>query len=851
MFKINKSKFLSGVALVILGLQSSCNSSGGSSSGAANGGVVAGNLSFNYNGSLPITNGSLQQVYLQLNNSRGVTGQDVLITVDDPTVAKVSPSVCTLTTDAPYCAVTVYGLKDGSATLNARASGYTTQSVLTNVGNSPVYGYLAVESSITLNPTSMESGSNINIKFSSYQAINGNYTINVTGGLLFSSGITTASNAYFHITPNSPILGGANQCQVTTTAPTCTLSFQVPESAITQTLTLAATIVGNITTAHNYPGSTLTALADDNAYPGTVQITTQTSSAADPSNATIPVNMNAPLFVNWNNVAMDGTISVALTSSNPSVVSFYTYTPGDNINIQTAAATNCTLIFPTTLSCGLGIRALSTGSAVISAIATASNQEIYTITSLNLTVAAQAAATRTVIFTNNSSESMAIGITSGGANAYISPTQPAVIPGSPGANLKPGGGSQCGPTNPLAACPIGSTCLQGGESPVPSSVYYCYYDAPSPSCGSNCSKHYLLAAGGSTTLSISDSSGASDPTGIIWSGNYFARTHCNESSGICQNASCNGKAGGLACGPGTGGSPGVNTLAEVTFQRAHVDFYDVSIINGLNFAAAFGPTTTPPLASNAYICGTAGSAQAQSGGWSESTQNSSGLPAALWATAPNAASFPSPVAVGSESSYYRWVEYSGSAISCNAESDCSAPAHCGYWIGTAFNRQSGEDFINESDANYTKHCGSHIAWVTADSIFGLNQTGTNLVDLPFNFTTYWTNPVPNSPIFSVGDLQLCINNAFSSYGNQPTPESSAGNPILACGGVDWAQVGITRVAQPVVTIGTNWVTNVLPTITWLKSSCPTCYTYPFDDMSSTFTCQGSSSYSVTFSDFIN
>jgi len=33
-----------------------------------------------------------------------------------------------------------------------------------------------------------------------------------------------------------------------------------------------------------------------------------------------------------------------------------------------------------------------------------------------------------------------------------------------------------------------------------------------------------------------------------------------------------------------------------------------------------------------------------------------------------------------------------------------------------------------------------------------------------------------------------------------------------------------------------WTTYVLPTIAWLKQSCPTCYTYPFDDMSSTFQC---------------
>ena len=60
-------------------------------------------------------------------------------------------------------------------------------------------------------------------------------------------------------------------------------------------------------------------------------------------------------------------------------------------------------------------------------------------------------------------------------------------------------------------------------------------------------------------------------------------------------------------------------------------------------------------------------------------------------------------------------------------------------------------------------------------------------------------------------------------------------------------------ANPVQTANPNWLSHVLPTITWLKQACPTCYTYPFDDMSSTFTCADSSSnaslnYGVTFSD---
>jgi hypothetical protein len=68
-----------------------------------------------------------------------------------------------------------------------------------------------------------------------------------------------------------------------------------------------------------------------------------------------------------------------------------------------------------------------------------------------------------------------------------------------------------------------------------------------------------------------------------------------------------------------------------------------------------------------------------------------------------------------------------------------------------------------------------------------------------------------------------------------------------------AGLGITTPSTVVFTANLNWLNYVLPTIQWLKQACPTCYTYPFDDMSSTFTCAdaargGSTSYGVTFSD---
>jgi hypothetical protein len=35
----------------------------------------------------------------------------------------------------------------------------------------------------------------------------------------------------------------------------------------------------------------------------------------------------------------------------------------------------------------------------------------------------------------------------------------------------------------------------------------------------------------------------------------------------------------------------------------------------------------------------------------------------------------------------------------------------------------------------------------------------------------------------------------------------------------------------------TWDQRVKNTLYWLKSACPSAYTYPYDDMSSTFTCK--------------
>jgi hypothetical protein len=288
------------------------------------------------------------------------------------------------------------------------------------------------------------------------------------------------------------------------------------------------------------------------------------------------------------------------------------------------------------------------------------------------------------------------------------------------------------------------------------------------------------------------------------------------------------------------------------------DYYDVSIINGVNFAIEFGPTNVPVSTASAYSCGMAGSVAAQNGGYT--TANPTGLPAASWTMKPSRSSFPvGTTPLEHPESYFRAViPPAGTSTTCTRDSDCTSipGTTCGYAMS---NFGTGTfDFA-------TRTCGKAVAWLTADAVWGFNQSSTNAA--PFAFSTSWDNG--NGGTVSVGDLQLCVNNTYSAYVNNGTATTFPVQPVaLACGGVMWgatevpgplqnpsgnAGLGLTPPTQPVQTANANWLDYVLPTIGWLKQACPTCYTYPFDDMSSTFTCANTTvhtktTYGVTFSD---
>ena len=832
------------IALMAIGaaLLAAC---GGSSTPAAAPEAPAG-LTFEPASSLAIKQGSIHEVVLSLDKSASAAAQSVRVATSNVAIADVMPSSCTLSGASEAsrrCLLTVRGKALGSVTLSAQSPGLPTIQIPATVDTTVIYGQLAISST----PGSFVTTPTVSATFPA--GATAPYQLPLKAKIVNSSGLTGAVISFSSAAAGVTFTPA--QCSVTTLAPECDTVASLPSAAAT-----AIVVSASSSQASSYSSITVNATAAAPANNGTITLSTQSGNQ-------VPNGMKAPLFVNWSNPALKDTVTVTLTIQGTGV-SFYSYPAGNNTSATTTQTQSCTLTYPgagNPPSCGLGlVGSAASGNVTVTATASSANQQTYSIGSLVLGAVAPEPTVRAITFTNSSMQTIYVGVTGGAATAYVSPTKPAVPPGQTTANLKPGAGSLCGPSSPQAACPMGTTCLQGGASPntdYTKSPYFCYYDQNALSKG-----HTIGAPAGTTTTVLEISGSSLAPNGVIWSGNFYPRTGCDPMTGVCENATCKGTAGGLVCGPGTGPSPGTNTLAEVTFQAyPGPDFYDVSIINGANFGTAFGPTNAAVSTSNSYSCGTAGSAQAQNGGYSAS---GIGLPAASWTMKPTTASFPPGVTLdGDPASYYRLVAPTASpATQCTTAADtCTDGVNttCGYAMS---------DVVTGASFAYDKrYCGKPVAWLTADAIHGFNATSTNVA--PFSLST----KLPSTGTVSVGDLQLCINGTYSSYianSTSTTPPAAIQSVDLACGGVMWGAtqsslplgnpsgnngLGLTypNPANPVQTANPNWLSHVLPTITWLKQACPTCYTYPFDDMSSTFTCADSSSnaslnYGVTFSD---
>jgi len=120
----------------------------------------------------------------------------------------------------------------------------------------------------------------------------------------------------------------------------------------------------------------------------------------------------------------------------------------------------------------------------------------------------------------------------------------------------------------------------------------------------------------------------------------------------------------------------------------------------------------------------------------------------------------------------------------------------------------------------------------------------NTYGYPFNCS----EPLPYAPGHTLNDLYGCYGG--SCYGSNPSD--------TCCGCANWDKELpkglVPNNTQQCGNINPFWRSTVYTTVYWIKLACPGCYTFPYDDPSSTFACSivsdstphNSFNYDITF-----
>lgn len=304
---------------------------------------------------------------------------------------------------------------------------------------------------------------------------------------------------------------------------------------------------------------------------------------------------------------------------------------------------------------------------------------------------------------------------------------------------------------------------------------HCFWTNPIPA-----NNNFRLAPNGGTNSVLIPF--VQTPLNAVFSGAAAGRTNCTAAG--CETGDCGAGTGG--CPPGKGFMQPA-TQAEFTFNTNQNDFYDVEAVNGMNIPVSMAPISGLTNPNDPYFCGTPGAV----------TTNSQMGPCS-WNFTPTRVEF-------------NWVRAGGAA--CTSNANCQAGTVC----GLSFN--PGHNPLLQ------KTCGKLLGYWNANQICGVQ----NNYGEPFNCQQQL--PAPNQA-FKVFNLLGCA----------PIPscyQDGAGNNC--CGCVNWDQVGVQVPPAPFTKQCVNsnvfWKTNVMPDLKWIKQACPSIYTFPFDDQSSTFQCQ--------------
>ncbi|HTR62351.1 MAG TPA: thaumatin family protein [Candidatus Binataceae bacterium] len=472
-----------------------------------------------------------------------------------------------------------------------------------------------------------------------------------------------------------------------------------------------------------------------------------------------------------------------------------------------------------------------------------------------------------------------------------------------------------GTSDLYCSCNQDSDC--GAGAACNTSSHLCFYALPSPTsftgfAPSSPWNSELPAAGDTASFCLSHPgvtyNGNSIPAQVWWSGNVFARTGCQPDGTSCLTGDCTNHPNS-SCSAGTGGNQPAS-LAEITMQSTATDYYDVSVINGANVGVEFGPiagpTQAPGNVAPQYWCATPGSGCSYDfGKYATNVPLPSASNPTDYTTMLMLAESACTVGTGNPRAGQpptgcpAFVDPQGDAYSCsgaanarngacyktcssdsqcpgnlrclqagdgNSYCQCSAQTDCGagQYCGTQLVPGLGSSTL--SPQLYLQQCGSFEGWWTADTLCG-------------NVNTIVGAPPPAQPALNcragltdgdgkttnIASLLECA--TFSSS----APGGVAGNPANASScynSVAGASAGCcgcaTDPSNPLsdlwpsasagcVNNNSTWASQVQPLVAILKQACPTAYSYPYDDFTSTFQCQGQGAsnlvgYAITFTD---
>ncbi len=451
---------------------------------------------------------------------------------------------------------------------------------------------------------------------------------------------------------------------------------------------------------------------------------------------------------------------------------------------------------------------------------------------------------RTVTITNNSSVDMWLGVTAGTLSCLTDADCPTAASGScKGANAAAGVAGTC-------QCSTQVDCGTVAQCNANNSL--CYWNLPVVASG-----QYHMPVSAQTVLCFPPPQSGKN---IQWSGNIFGRTGCDANGQNCQTGDCLSITGG-ACATATGGVPPA-TLIEFTLSNQVLspsslgpDYYDISIINGINLAASFSPVAGTYQATNndPYSCTSPGA-----------TTQPGTLTGCSWTVTPSVSSVDQTNLLRDVNP----VSFANSGLcpnggtpnslgycECSVDSDCSSSGLvCGLALNAKVNQQ------------YTQVCGNKIGWWTANQICSSSVNNQSPL-VPFGYPLYCADAVTNSDLSTSTrtNLHNCSKPAGATNPEQSQSCYSNGAAFDCCGCAtslhadfgDWPTIVSSSFGgqdNGCYNNNSNWVTIAQPWLVFLKKACPTAYTYPYDDATSTFTCQGASgvvgppSYQASFFD---